>query len=521
MWLKKYPDDGKVEKPKPKFNIKNDPLRPQGLGVQMQDNLRPLPLVDIKAVDDSNTLQSKFTKSVVRAKQQAKGKEVGDAEIARRKSLIDKSNAEGGFKNSAVAEKMRVFPNSAGGWGEVFDDYVNLPRVLIGQSADALGHAKTTADYAKAIATPVVMGATGYSPLSTAENIIKSPITNTLASIPERIYSSVTNGNLKEFNTLQAAAPIVDDATYGTLRNINKAGNIYKNDAIPLDQRINKLLGLDIPEENIVRMTGKTRQELIQDAHEFQNIKKAREENPGLDSRDYGSINLTRPNRQLLGGDLSFTPAEMDAMRFNLDRAQYGEFNLDEIVYGGQRSTPQMAQMQKANNISNRVDKFTNKLSERKFSKQYIPPYDETQAVNNLVPSITRHMDSRAEQTIMKKVSEVSKGNSGDLFRGASSLSDGSFPAYMKNIQREVQNGAGEPLYGGHSQLNNMGFLSNSGVPKSDVTGYLNKYIGDFNKATGKNIPKAYLQGENIMYPDVVFKKFEQGGTIKNWLNKY
>lgn len=50
MWLKKYPDGGKVEKPKPKFNIKNDPLRPQGLGVQMQDNTRPIPVIDrIKA----------------------------------------------------------------------------------------------------------------------------------------------------------------------------------------------------------------------------------------------------------------------------------------------------------------------------------------------------------------------------------------------------------------------------------------------------------------------------------------
>ena len=50
MWLKKYPDGGKVEKPKPKFNIKNDPLRPKGLGVQMQDNTRPIPVIDrIKA----------------------------------------------------------------------------------------------------------------------------------------------------------------------------------------------------------------------------------------------------------------------------------------------------------------------------------------------------------------------------------------------------------------------------------------------------------------------------------------
>lgn len=551
MWLKKYPDGGKVEKPKPKFSIKNDPLRPQGLGVQSQDNLRPLPLIDVKAVDDSNTLPAKFNKSLVRAKQQAKGKEVGDAEIARRKALIDKSNTEGGFKNSAVAEKMRVFPNSAGGWGEIFDDYINLPRILIGESADALGHAKSASDLATAVATPIVIGATGYSPLSTAENIIKSPITRTLTSIPGEVYNSL-NGNLKEFNSLQKTAPVINENTYNTLRNVNKAGNIYKNEAIPLDQRIHKMVGLDIPEEAIVRMTGKTRQELLQDAREFQNIKKAREENPGLDSRDYGSIDLTRNRVRLdaesrrnldINGNSSFTPSEIEAMRFNLDRAQpglsaeemrrrlsaqltsglpqYGELDLNEIIYGSSQNTGRMNQMQKANNINNSVNKFTNKLSDRKFSKQYIPTYDETQSVKELIPLITRHFDPKAEQTIMKKVSEVSGGKTGDLFKGANSLSDGSFPAYLKNIEREVKNKTGEPLYGGHTTLNTMGFLSNAGIPKSDVAGYLNKYVEDFNKATGKNIPKVYIKDDRIHYPDIIFKKFENGGTLQNWLNKY
>lgn len=557
MWLSKYPDGGTVPKPKAKGKYV-DPLRPQGLGVQVQDNLRPMPLADIKAIDESNTLPAKFNKSLVRAKQETKRKEVGDAEIARRKALIAKSNTDGGFKNSAVAEKMRVFPNSAGGWGEVFDDYANLPRVLIGQSADALGHAKSPSEFAQAAIVPIAAGMLGYSPLNTAINIVKSPVTRVLASAPGHIYNSVIDGNMGEFNALQRSAHTIEAETYNTLRNVNKAGNLYKNTNIPLDERINKMIGLDIPEENIIRMTGKTRQELLQEASEFQNIKKAREENPGLDSRNLGSINLTRTERRarldaesmrILNNERGysvneiFTPAEQDAMRFNLDRTQprlseaeirqriqsnlqsslpqYGEIDLNEVIYGSAQNTPRMQQMQKANDLADGIMNVTNKISNRNFSKQYIPKYNGKEPVKDLIPSITRHMDAKAEQTIMKKVSEIGSGNSGDLFRGASSLSDGSFPAYMKNLQKQVQNGVGEPLYGGHSTLNTMGFLSNSGVAKSDITGYLNKYIGDFNRATGKNIPKAYMQDEFIHYPDVIFKKFEHGGTIKNWLNKY
>lgn len=538
MWLKKYPDGGKVEKPKPKFSIKNDPLRPQGLGIQSQDNLRPLPLIDVKAVDDSNTLPAKFNKSLVRAKQQAKGQELRDAEIARRKALIDKSNTEGGFKNSAVAEKMRVFPNSAGGWGEIFDDYVNLPRVLIGQSADALGHAKTTTDYAKAIAMPLAIGATGYSPVNTAANIIKSPITQALASAPGKVFdAAITNNSLKEFNTIQSLAPIVDDATYNTLRNVNKAGNLYKNDAIPLDQRIYQMVNLNIPEENIIRMTGKTRQQLLQDASEFQNIKKAREESPGLDNRNYTSINLERPRRARLDAEsrralINDLPpianeiiipnrlTDFNVMDIpNIDANTFGEmYDLYSVP------TSRMRQMQKANDINERVYNYTQGpqgIISKKFSKQYIPTYDEMQDVKSLVPSISREMDANAQNTIANKVSQISGGKSGELYKGASSLSDGSFPAYIKNLQKQVQSGTGEPLYGGHTNLNSLGFLKRAGVNNTEIAGYLNKHIENFNKATGKNIPKAYTQGDEIMYPDVIFKKFGEGGTIKNWLNKY
>ena len=57
-WLNKYPDGGKLPKPKEKkFSLRNDPLRPQGLGVQTQDNLRLLPLYSPLEISNAENLK--------------------------------------------------------------------------------------------------------------------------------------------------------------------------------------------------------------------------------------------------------------------------------------------------------------------------------------------------------------------------------------------------------------------------------------------------------------------------------
>ncbi len=556
MWLNKYPDGGTVPKPKAKVQKiggKSDPLRPQGLGVQVQDNLRPMPLVDVKAVSDSNTDGAKIERNLIRQKQQAVTNNLAKEELARRKALIDKSNKEGGFKNSAVAEKLRVFPNSAGGWGEVFDDYVNLPRVLIGQSADALGHAKSPSEFAQAIATPLAIGAMGYSPLHTARNaavsIAENPIVQTVAGMPKKLYNTYNFKNeLKEFNAGQQTAPLVDDATYGTLRSINKAGNLYSNGTIPLDQRIDKMLSLNIPEEQIIRLTGKTRQELVEDAAQFSNIKKtALETNTPVNTN--GTIDLTRrrnytdqelqaARRQQEIDNMSASQQEEYFRRVRIDAEQrnrvlnnvgqglpsginYNVNNFAEEYASYTVPTNRMNQMQKANNINEKLDGFLGDIKSKQFSKQYIPGLPEGAEVKDLIPSISRSLTNNAEQRIKESASAFSSANKGEYFRGASSLSDGSFPAYLQNIQREVKKGVGEPIFGGYEQLNSMGFLKNSGIADEEITGYLNKYIMDFNKATGKNLPKARIYDGQIKYPDIVLRKLEEGGTIKNWLNKY
>ena len=147
-WLNKYPDGGAVKPPKTKI---------QPINFVRQDNLRQLPMFDQKAIADFNSPENIQARAVTKATYSNNTKDMKEKELARRRTAIAKSNTEGGFKNSAVAEKMRLFPNDVGGWGEVVDDYIN-PLKFIGSMADDIGHAKSAKELVTAIAQPVAMG---------------------------------------------------------------------------------------------------------------------------------------------------------------------------------------------------------------------------------------------------------------------------------------------------------------------------------------------------------------------------
>lgn len=99
-----------------------------------------------------------------------KNEEYNKAVIADRKSRRETKgdvNVPGSFN---IAEKLRWFPNSPGGWGQVFDEYVN-PAFAVGSLADALGESIAAKD-PKAVAATLAMtaglGALGFDPLGDA-----------------------------------------------------------------------------------------------------------------------------------------------------------------------------------------------------------------------------------------------------------------------------------------------------------------------------------------------------------------
>ena len=96
--------------------------------------------------------------------------EYNKALLADRKSRRETKgdvNVPGSFN---IAEKLRFAPNSPGGWGQVFDEYVN-PAFVVGTLADALGESIAAKD-PKAVAATLAMtaglGALGFDPLGDA-----------------------------------------------------------------------------------------------------------------------------------------------------------------------------------------------------------------------------------------------------------------------------------------------------------------------------------------------------------------
>jgi hypothetical protein len=96
-----------------------------------------------------------------------KNEELNKAIVADRKSRRETKgdvNVPGSFN---IAEKLRLFPESVGGVGEMFDEYVN-PAFMVGGLSDALGEsiaAKSPEAIAMTLGMTAGMGALGLDPL--------------------------------------------------------------------------------------------------------------------------------------------------------------------------------------------------------------------------------------------------------------------------------------------------------------------------------------------------------------------
>lgn len=99
-----------------------------------------------------------------------KNEELNKAIVADRKSRRETKgdvNVPGSFN---IAEKLRLFPESVGGVGEMFDEYVN-PAFMVGALSDALGEsvaARSPEGVAATLAMTAGMGALGFDPLGSA-----------------------------------------------------------------------------------------------------------------------------------------------------------------------------------------------------------------------------------------------------------------------------------------------------------------------------------------------------------------
>jgi len=144
----------------------------------------------------------------------------------RKKGMAESSDAgviNPNGKRFAIGDKLRLFPNDIGGYGEAIDDYFN-PAVFVGNTASGLGNAMIDRD-PKALATETGMalgaGALGFDPLGKMLNLPKAPanlnlVKNSMNPL-EGINNAYQNTRANIFRAINATDIPLENA-YATSR---------------------------------------------------------------------------------------------------------------------------------------------------------------------------------------------------------------------------------------------------------------------------------------------------------------
>lgn len=88
-----------------------------------------------------------------------------------------------------IGEKLRMFPNSVGGIGQMFDDYIN-PNKIIGDLASNIGNSRTPGELAGNLALVAGIGATGFDPLTQGDKVMKG-LAKGAAKVPRKVLNAV------------------------------------------------------------------------------------------------------------------------------------------------------------------------------------------------------------------------------------------------------------------------------------------------------------------------------------------
>lgn len=258
-----------------------------------------------------------------------------------------------------------------------------------------------------------------------------------------------------------------------------------------------------------------------------------RMENEIIQSR--GTIDLTRrPRRNNTEGqsnigsdypniDTSFENSVLNSTTGILDRTRNFEYQdylnqlNDNIISNLLRNTPTNTNDNFLNNFLN--DKFNTKGINKQINNTILRKYISKSEgdVSSAKGSLYRNTHNNIDAELAQVDNYVSSAQSGDKIRGATSLSDSSFPLVVNKLKQHLLNKNLKGVeFEGYNRLNTSGYLNQAGIHPDIIVPYLNSHIKKLSETTGKKIPHAYYDENNgIMFPSLVGVKKEYGGVVK------
>ena len=130
--------------------------------------------------------------------------------------------------------------------------------------------------------------------------------------------------------------------------------------------------------------------------------------------------------------------------------------------------------------------------------------------------------------------STILDAEAGKIVTGSTNTSHNSYLVQMDYIAKNAgKEDLSEPIFLGYRPMNDAGFLSNAGIPKSDIISYINNNLNKIQKKRGVNFnfgnkPTYMDEYGNIMIPQYGVKKLTPKGEFTGikkkhggWISKY
>jgi hypothetical protein len=453
------------------------------------------------------------------------------------------------FTTEGIGKSVEGTPNRFRFFGNArhsVEDFIN-PGIWVGEMAKNLGQSLSPMEEGNykpaisAIAAPLALGALGFSPVHSLAKGIDKGVAN-IASKKELYLRGYNEGNVGV--NIKPVSKTLSKDEFTKLRDIQSLKSLSMEPEIKRETLVKRYLRSSLDDSELQRLTSKTRVELESELNELTAVKKSSEEIAESAGSYVRPEQVTqelyrRPQLPPLP-DYVNVPNLRNGYDFDLDRTYRSIINPDNDLqyYINQHNNnrgigtkvmqaldmPVVDILPTAPNISNMVYKAGKKHGSRKselnMDKTLVSLNTTNENPKPLLPTLFKTVSSQKD--VMRKINDAFatlKSSEKGLYDASGSLSDSSAPLYYRKASSLSNTPKIDFEFKGFNSLNDFGHLKKSGVENEKILDFINTQIKDLD-FNGKKLPAAYLDKfGNIQIPELVIRKFQQGGMIKKPIN--
>lgn len=162
---------------------------------------------------------------IKRSEQSQRDANYANAVVSNRQRNINTKN-RGADRRFNIQDKFRLAPNSVGGIGEMFDEYLN-PAYMVGQLASNVGNSRSLGEFGTNLALTAGLGVMGFDPLSQSLGLAKGAAQKIGSGIKSVVPQNTAAGRIVEQVERAGQMMAADVKDLGTV--LAFPDQVYKN----------------------------------------------------------------------------------------------------------------------------------------------------------------------------------------------------------------------------------------------------------------------------------------------------